>query len=105
MPRRTLPLRLTALSTLLVAAAACGGDDGFALPLPATPTATLTAASPLPTPTAQMQGNVEYTVVSGDTLSAIAEQFGVTVEAIVAANNLADPDELAIDQKLIIPRQ
>lgn len=44
-----------------------------------------------------------YTVKSGDTLGKIAEQFGVTVEELVALNNLANPDWLEPGMQLIIP--
>lgn len=44
-----------------------------------------------------------HTVQAGETLLAIARQYGVTVEALVAANNLADPNTLAVGQQLIIP--
>jgi murein DD-endopeptidase MepM/ murein hydrolase activator NlpD len=53
---------------------------------------------------AQAQGQVgAYTVVPGDTLSAIAEQFGVTVEALVELNQIADPALLQVGQVLLIP--
>jgi murein DD-endopeptidase MepM/ murein hydrolase activator NlpD len=53
---------------------------------------------------AQTDGNaVEYTVVAGDTLGEIATRFGVTVEEMVAANGLADPDVLEVGQVLLIP--
>jgi hypothetical protein len=42
-------------------------------------------------------------VQPGDTLSAIAERFGTTVEAIVAANNIEDPNQIYPGQVLIIP--
>jgi hypothetical protein len=44
-----------------------------------------------------------YVVRSGDTVSEIAERFGVTVAEIVAANDLEDPDVIRIDQELEIP--
>ncbi|MEA3337977.1 MAG: LysM peptidoglycan-binding domain-containing M23 family metallopeptidase [Chloroflexota bacterium] len=44
-----------------------------------------------------------YEVQSGDTLSAIAQEFGSTVHAIAAANLLADPDEIFAGQWLVIP--
>lgn len=44
-----------------------------------------------------------YTVKKGDTLSSIAEAHGTTVARLVALNSLADPDDLAIGQKLKIP--
>jgi murein DD-endopeptidase MepM/ murein hydrolase activator NlpD len=44
-----------------------------------------------------------YTVQEGDTLLAIAQAYGVTVEEIVEANGLANPDMLSIGQELTIP--
>lgn len=43
-----------------------------------------------------------YTVKRGDTLSAIAIRYGTTVAALVAANNLANPNAIQIGQVLII---
>ena len=39
----------------------------------------------------------------GDTLTVIARRFGSTVEAIVEANAIADPNEIAVGQVLFIP--
>jgi LysM repeat protein len=44
-----------------------------------------------------------YTVRSGDTLGAIARQFGTSVAAIEAANGIADPRRIQIGQVLRIP--
>jgi hypothetical protein len=44
-----------------------------------------------------------YTLRSGDTLFRIAEQYGVTVDAIMRANNVADPTRLHVGQILLIP--
>lgn len=44
-----------------------------------------------------------HVVSSGETLGSIARNYGVTIDAIVAANSLANPDQLAIGQELIIP--
>ncbi len=44
-----------------------------------------------------------YTVAPGDTLGAIAVRFGVTVEALVAANGIEDPDRIRVGQVLLIP--
>ena len=52
-----------------------------------------------PSPTATIR---RYTVVSGDTLTRIATQFGVTVNAIKTANNLTS-DTIRIGQVLVIP--
>ncbi|HEY7269594.1 MAG TPA: LysM peptidoglycan-binding domain-containing protein [Dehalococcoidia bacterium] len=44
-----------------------------------------------------------YTVQPGDTLGRIAAQFGTSVDAIVQANNMSDPNLIAVGQQLIIP--
>lgn len=47
---------------------------------------------------------VEHVVQVGETLSAIAQAYGVTVQALVKANNLNNPDSVRSGQKLFIPR-
>jgi LysM repeat protein len=44
-----------------------------------------------------------YTVQPGDTLFRIAQQFGVTVDALMQANNITNPDLVTAGQILIIP--
>lgn len=44
-----------------------------------------------------------YTVATGDTLYAIAAQFGVSLDDIVRVNQLVSPDRIDIGQDLIIP--
>ena len=61
-----------------------------------------TPAAP-PAPTKPLVSVLKYTVQPGDSLRTIAEQFGVTVGGLLAANQLADPDSLAVGQVLIIP--
>lgn len=63
----------------------------------AVPTQTATTA-PSPTPRT-------YTVRVGDTLSDIAEQLDVSVEALMAANRLQDANALTAGQVLIIPQE
>jgi len=63
----------------------------------AAPTIPPTAA-PTPAPT-----HATYTVVSGDTLGAIAKQFGTTVQALMDLNGITDPGKLKIGQVLQIP--
>jgi len=46
---------------------------------------------------------VYYTVKPGDTLSAIAQRFRTTVNAIAAANGINNPNLIYAGQKLIIP--
>ena len=45
-----------------------------------------------------------YAVQSGDTLSALADEWGTTVDAIAAANGITNPNLLYIGQELRIPR-
>lgn len=69
-----------------------------------TPTPTVTMVIPTPTLTPTPIAGIEHTVAPGEVLSAIAAQYGVTVEAIVAANNLEDPNRLEVGQVLLIPQ-
>jgi LysM repeat protein len=66
------------------------------------------AITPVPTPTSTppampTAAPVTYVVKAGDTLWDIANMFGVTVDDIVRANNIADPSSLAEGQVLTIP--
>lgn len=49
-------------------------------------------------------GSTVHVVSSGETLYSIALAYGVTIEDIVAANDLANPDALSLGQELIIPQ-
>jgi LysM repeat protein len=44
-----------------------------------------------------------YTVQSGDTLGGIARKFGTTVAELVRVNNITNPDQLIVGQKLTVP--
>jgi peptidoglycan DL-endopeptidase LytE len=64
---------------------------------------TVEAASPTPTPTPTPRREpITYHVVAGDTVSALAERFGISAQTIVKANDLADPEALALGQELVI---
>ncbi len=68
-----------------------------------TPTATLT---PTATPTATLTPTpapIVHTVQRGDTFLGIANQYGVELDALLAANNLKATDILQPGDKLIIP--
>jgi LysM repeat protein len=67
----------------------------------AEPTTVPTSAGP--TPTSLPGGSQTYVVQAGDTLYTIGLRFGVNAEAIQAANNMDDPNRLAIGQELVIP--
>jgi LysM repeat protein len=99
------------LFIFLIAGCGGGGDDDAETPAN-TPAGGATTASTATqdvagarTPTAatattttQQPGT--YTVVAGDTLGEIATQFGTTVEALVAANGLADANQIFVGQVL-----
>jgi len=64
-----------------------------------TPSPTLPATeipSPSPTP-------VLYSILGGDTISAIAGRFGVSIETLLAANPGIAPEALSIGQTITIP--
>ncbi|HEX4867619.1 MAG TPA: LysM peptidoglycan-binding domain-containing protein [Acidimicrobiales bacterium] len=48
-------------------------------------------------------GGTTHTVTAGQTLSSIAQRYGTTIGAIVAANGLANPNQVRVGQKLTIP--
>ena len=66
-----------------------------------TPTAAITP-TPAPTPT-PVRTQTTHVVKLGETLTQIAQQYGVTVLALQTANNLADPNIILTGQTLVIP--
>jgi len=86
-----------------------------AAPVTATPTATASPAATTATtkdtavtPTAQSDGGkahyIEYTVRKGDILGRIAKKYHVSVEAILGANTIANPESLTVGDVLHIPQ-
>jgi LysM repeat protein len=69
------------------------GPGGTAPALPLADTATPTVS---PTP-------IIYVIQSGDTLLEIAQEYGVSVEAIQRANGIEDPRFLRVGQEVLIP--
>ncbi len=62
----------------------------------------------IPTPTALPEGlrrndEIQYFVLPGDTLAAIAAQFSSTQDAIINANNLDNPNNIFAGELLIVP--
>jgi len=51
----------------------------------------------------QVPAETIHRVAAHETLSGIAERYGLTVEDILAANTIPDPDALAIGQEVRIP--
>lgn len=76
----------------------CGAGSG-AQSVDVPPTATTAAPA-----AAGGEGGVEtYTIQSGDTLARIASRFNTTVDAIVEANDLTNPNRIDVGQELVIP--
>lgn len=80
-----------------------------AAPSVAAPSAPTSAAPPPAPPASSPPASAapttsrKYVVAPGDTLSAIAEKFGVTTQQLIEANKLSNPDFLTVGQELIIP--
>jgi len=59
--------------------------------------------TPEPSETLTPAGPITYVVEEGDSLASIADQFGVTIDQLIAANNLVDPNNIGVGSQLIIP--
>ena len=68
---------------------------------PATPAPTAAAPSPVPTAAGEP---VYHIVAEGDTLGDIALQYETTIEALLQANGLDNPDHIMVGQRLVIAR-
>jgi len=80
-----------------------GGDDGGASP---SPSATEAAVTPLPSPTPEPEPTPQvYVIKTGDTLSKIAKEYGITLDQLLEANKdtIDDPDLIAVGDEIIIP--
>ncbi len=64
---------------------------------------TPTPGTPPPRPSPTAAGQQRYVVREGDSLSGIADRFGVTQEAIQRANDITDPNSIFAGQELVIP--
>lgn len=100
--RRPDPELLAALTTPI--AAPTIAPTFTSTPGGAQPTAVLDAPASTPEPAAATDAEEIYVVQPGDSLLAIAGRFGVTVQAIMDANNLTNPDFVFSGQRLVIPR-
>lgn len=66
-------------------------------------TASTGSASVPSAPVSQVDADGTYTIKSGDTFARLSGLFGVSVQAIEAANPGVDPRRLRIGQKIYIP--
>ncbi len=87
-------------------AAAGGGATTNYLPM-ATKTATVVAATPTPDAPRELpeirSEEERYTVQAGDSLQIIAAKFNVTVQMLLEANEIPNPDLVEVGQVLAIP--
>lgn len=102
--RRPDPEELAAINTPRpqpVLAVPAAGAPAAAAPTPAAEAASPElppTATPAPDPVEEV-----YVVQPGDTLLAIATRYGITVDSILVANNLTNPDFVFAGQRLVIP--
>lgn len=81
-----------------------GGRDGGGVGSSASPSAAVATSSaeptPIPAPTPQT-----YVIKAGDTLSRIAREFNVTLDALLEANKdrIANPNRIRVGDEIIIP--
>jgi LysM repeat protein len=82
-----------------------GGRDGGAVAPSASPSSAVEESpslspTPVPEPTPQL-----YTIKAGDTLSRIARQFNVSLDALLAANKdtIKNPNRIRVGDEIIIP--
>ena len=72
----------------------------------ATPTPTPAVATPTPEPTPPPAPTPQvYVIKEGDTLSKIAQSFGLTLDQLLAANEgtIENPDRIVVGDEIIIP--
>ena len=75
-----------------------GGVQQQVEPPPPTPTTASTT-----TTTRNIGDPLIYTINPGDTLFSIARQFGVSLDDLVALNNIENPDNIRAGDELFIP--
>ena len=96
------------ISTLVVVVA-LRASSGEAPASSATPDAAVVPAAetqqtqPLASPALLVERPITYVVKAGDTLFGIAAAYGVSLEDLMRANDLTDPDHIIAGQRLIIP--
>jgi LysM repeat protein len=107
-PRLTNRLRLLGgrrvvvglLGVVALGVSGCGESDGVYSTLP--PIRSTTTSTTTTTTTAPQQIQT-YVIQPGETLSVIAERFGVSVAAIVDLNEISNPDRIEAGVSIKIP--
>jgi LysM repeat protein len=91
---------LAGLVLLGIGLSSCGREDGALSTLPPIQTTTTTSST---TTTTVAQQTRFYVIQMGETLSIIAERFGVTVASIVDLNGITNPDRIEAGVTIEIP--
>ncbi|SNS14645.1 LysM domain-containing protein [Geodermatophilus pulveris] len=52
-----------------------------------------------------MRGHLAHQVVRGDTLRAVAREYGTDVRRLTAADELPDPDRILVGRVLRVPQE
>jgi LysM repeat protein len=106
--RRPDPEELAAINTprpsaVLAAPAATPTPDSSVAATVTTNTVAPAPAESEPTPTPTQAPEEIYVVQPGDTLLSIATRYSLTVDDLLSANNLTNPDYVFAGQRLVIP--
>ncbi len=90
---------------LVLLGTGCTVGESPAIVAPTAPVLIIVTATPgVPAaPAGPRTVEQRYVVREGDTLSTIAARFDVTEPALLATNDLSDPDRIMIGQELVIP--
>jgi tetratricopeptide (TPR) repeat protein len=97
---RAYALRLQSLTNQPVATLPVARPTQSSMPAQSVPAGSTGAGRPTVTPATSPR---THTVKAGETASMIARQYGVRVEALLAANPKLEPRRMRIGQALIIP--
>ncbi len=90
------------VSTEVVFTNVANGAEALTVEVPTGDSALLEFPPDLP-PAVEISPPQTYRVVPGDTLARIAARYGTTVQALVMANNIANPSLIFVGQLLVIP--
>ena len=72
-----------------------------------TPAVVIVTPSPeraVPTPTVPNIPTTAHTIRPGETLTQIAERYGLTADELAALNGITDPNNVQVGQRIRVPR-